>query len=829
MASSRKAVFLTAMVVLGLIAVGVYAWFGRDRPNNAGAEAAAKAKQFRDTREAEIQVDLKNSAVADLENVQLAQADPVLLNLATAGMREPIGRDWTIGRLLAIQGLELKRDPSAYDEAVERAQTALNLETALESKTAVRHYLAAKLAEARNSSKVRVFEQHIAAGMSPGDAVQWAELYQAQTNSGTAAGRADSQGTLKSLQSLVPDNLYAQLEWLGVQARTKDKEITDTLSRLGGLLSPIFAYHGPEAAARFRRLVDQAQAALKAANWPAVGEKVAAIDQMVRPLPEVESDRHRIQRDLSWHIVSDYTHAFYQKHRIDRRLPSAGHPVQFREIQLSGPLVEIADAHEAQFVEVDADAGPRLDIAVLRDESFALFRRDAKESSGRAWIRTASAPLPRGAYSHFLSADLSGDPNGATNPTESAKGPASKTDQSPTDFVLFGPAGLLVLETRDGAGPDLLTLHAVPTPALAEATKGATSVVAIDLDGDGLNDLVVACRKPDGPGATLRVWRNQGNRTFRDATARSWIKDVPIGVGSLVAVDWDNDLDIDLLAPGLAPKTGAPAQLAFLRGRGLARFGSQRFPVKDSDIQSATTIAVLDADSNGSWDLLASGPHGMQLLLTSTIEHGRVDTIGVEAVSDFPADGLLAFDYDNDGCPDLIAWNRDAVRCFHGSPEGHLEPTNDVLPAGLGTILSTDFGDLDQDGDSDLLVVKSEPGKTVGRVALLLNEGGNANNWIDVRLENRPAESKAADGMASDGKTVGQTRVPPKGRGATLCLKNRGVSQMQMVTKPVTHFGLGSLDAAQVLRVLWNTGVPVNVPQPAKNTTLVQTPPNRTP
>jgi hypothetical protein len=83
--------------------------------------------------------------------------------------------------------------------------------------------------------------------------------------------------------------------------------------------------------------------------------------------------------------------------------------------------------------------------------------------------------------------------------------------------------------------------------------------------------------------------------------------------------------------------------------------------------------------------------------------------------------------------------------------------------------------------------------------------------------------------MASDRKTVGQTRVPPKGRGATLCLKNRGVSQMQMVTKPVTHFGLGSLDAAQVLRVLWNTAVPVNVPQPAKNKTLVQTPPNRTP
>src|SRR5579872_2623534 len=146
MVSSRKAVFLTALVVFGLIAVGGYAWFGFGRPKDEGAaEAAAKAEQFREMHEAEIQVDLKNSAVADLENGQFAQADPVLLNLATAGMREPLGRNWTIERLLAVQGLDIKSDPSGYEEAVERAQTALNLETALEPKSAVRHYLAAKL------------------------------------------------------------------------------------------------------------------------------------------------------------------------------------------------------------------------------------------------------------------------------------------------------------------------------------------------------------------------------------------------------------------------------------------------------------------------------------------------------------------------------------------------------------------------------------------------------------------------------------------------------------------------------------------------------------
>jgi hypothetical protein len=41
----------------------------------------------------------------------------------------------------------------------------------------------------------------------------------------------------------------------------------------------------------------------------------------------------------------------------------------------------------------------------------------------------------------------------------------------------------------------------------------------------------------------------------------------------------------------------------------------------------------------------------------------------------------------------------------------------------------------------------------------------------------------------------------------------------------VTHFGIGSLDSADVLRVLWNTGVPVNVLNPAKRTTVTQAPP----
>ncbi len=113
MASSRKAVFLTALVVLGLIAVGGYAWFGRGRPKNDGAEVAAKAKQFRDTGEAEIQVDFEELGRGRPRKRSARPSRPRAANLATAGMHEPLRQNWTIERLLAIRGLDLKRNRAA--------------------------------------------------------------------------------------------------------------------------------------------------------------------------------------------------------------------------------------------------------------------------------------------------------------------------------------------------------------------------------------------------------------------------------------------------------------------------------------------------------------------------------------------------------------------------------------------------------------------------------------------------------------------------------------------------------------------------------------------
>ena len=64
------------------------------------------------------------------------------------------------------------------------------------------------------------------------------------------------------------------------------------------------------------------------------------------------------------------------------------------------------------------------------------------------------------------------------------------------------------------------------------------------------------------------------------------------------------------------------------------------------------------------------------------------------------------------------------------------------------------FGDIDNDGDTDILVVDAD-----GPVRLLINESGNRNPWLGLRLVGRPPGAKA------DRDMIG-ARVEVKRKGA---------------------------------------------------------------
>jgi hypothetical protein len=109
-------------------------------------------------------------------------------------------------------------------------------------------------------------------------------------------------------------------------------------------------------------------------------------------------------------------------------------------------------------------------------------------------------------------------------------------------------------------------------------------------------------------------------------------------------------------------------------------------------------------------------------------------------------------------------------------------------------------GDLDGDGDLDIVVVTSQS------ISVFANQGGNRNRWLDIALVAR--QIKGDENSASG-------RVNVHGVGSLLEVKTAGRYQPAVVRGQTTHFGLGRHSAADVVRVMWLNGVPQNIIQPA--------------
>ncbi|MEL6824030.1 MAG: ASPIC/UnbV domain-containing protein, partial [Calditrichota bacterium] len=110
--------------------------------------------------------------------------------------------------------------------------------------------------------------------------------------------------------------------------------------------------------------------------------------------------------------------------------------------------------------------------------------------------------------------------------------------------------------------------------------------------------------------------------------------------------------------------------------------------------------------------------------------------------------------------------------------------------------------DWDVDGDLDIALTTAS-----GSVQLLRNDGGNLNNYLVVRLT---------------GLRSGSGKNNVFGIGSRVEVKAGNLTQVQIVTKPVLHFGLGSNSAAEVVRVIWSNGVAQNLFNPEPRQTIVE-------
>jgi hypothetical protein len=160
---------------------------------------------------------------------------------------------------------------------------------------------------------------------------------------------------------------------------------------------------------------------------------------------------------------------------------------------------------------------------------------------------------------------------------------------------------------------------------------------------------------------------------------------------------------------------------------------------------------------------------------------------------------VAALDYDNDGWVDLAAVGetkdgKGEIRLFRNlGPDGFKDVTAEV---GLDKIQLKDpraliTADYDNDGDTDLLITQNH-----GPAVLLRNDGGNQNHWLKLSLK----------GLADNKSAIG-TKVEVFAGGNRQKFETAGSSGYlgQNLTDLVV--GLGQAKEADVVRMLWPTGV----------------------
>jgi tetratricopeptide (TPR) repeat protein len=285
------------------------------------------------------------------------------------------------------------------------------------------------------------------------------------------------------------------------------------------------------------------------------------------------------------------------------------------------------------------------------------------------------------------------------------------------------------------------------------------------------------------------IWRNNGNGTFTDVTENLGLADTSAATNA-IGTDYNNDRAVDLVVVGSSPTVFEnPREGKFL----------VRKPWLDYSPDPATGVAVLDFNHDGWMDVAFTHQSDRRITLWRNNHGKNFEEIKLPETNWVFAYGVAAIDYDNDGWVDLVAVGetkdgKGEVRLFRNlGPDGFKDVT---VETGLDKIQLKEpraiiVGDYDNDGASDLLITQNN-----GPVVLLHNDGGNKNNSLRLALKG-----------LNDNKSAIGTKVEVFSDGLRQKFEVYGSSGYLGQNSPYLTIGLGQSKVADVVRMLWPTGV----------------------
>src|SRR5918995_1251995 len=404
-------------------------------------------------------------------------------------------------------------------------------------------------------------------------------------------------------------------------------------------------------------------------------------------------------------------------------------------------------------------------------------------------------------------------------------------------FVLSGtrldgdPAGAtnrLYRNNRNGTFTD------VTEQAGLRRTGWASAVTVGDYDNDGFDDLFVTYY-----GRNV-LYRNNGNGTFSDVTEKAGLLQEAVRYGSgCTWVDYDRDGHLDLFVatylnttleklpkPGENPDCtwkGMPVncgprglphgyvQLFRNNGDGTFRDVSRESGVATASGSYPMTAVAVDVDNDGWPDIYVACDSTASWLFRN---HGKGNfddftlRAGLGVETRFVGWGAGIVDLDNDGHPDLFLVTgsvypeaeqklpsypfRTPRLVFRNLGDGRFEELIDEAGPGVAAVHASRgcaFGDFDNDGDVDVLVMNmNEP------PSLLRNDVSGDGHWLKVLLV----------GVKSNRSAIG-ARVVARYGGRTQAQEVTAQSSFYSVNDRRVHFGLGEANVAD-LTIRWPNG-----------------------
>ncbi|MCA8971578.1 MAG: VCBS repeat-containing protein [Planctomycetes bacterium] len=229
-----------------------------------------------------------------------------------------------------------------------------------------------------------------------------------------------------------------------------------------------------------------------------------------------------------------------------------------------------------------------------------------------------------------------------------------------------------------------------------------SSMVTGDVNGDGFDDLVVT----QTDGGPLRLFLGDGRGGL--VLASSAFPRTTVNTGGAVLVDIDGDKDLDLAVADGVGGYSRPRVNRLYRNDGLGVYTDITTTHMPAVIESSISVAALDADNDGDVDLVFTSQYGsnqeMRLYLNDGQGSFSIDPSSFPRFPQIPVTSVSAGDLDADGDADLVlgfGGGTSIVIALNTIQSGHAVFTPTVQTA-MRDAYRVRLADLDGDGDLDI-------------------------------------------------------------------------------------------------------------------------------